>query len=348
MCKKFSVVLFFLFVSLILTAQEQLAVQGTAPDLHLLHSVAPKENWYSVGRLFNVSPKEIAPYNGLTIDKPLSIGQQLKIPLTGNNFSQNGGKEEDEVFVPVYHTVQDKEWMFRISTNYNKVPLENLEKWNNITRDQTKAGMKLIVGYLKVKQGQSLLAANGTGAIKTVTKAAAPAPVEKTAVPKTEPVAKQETKADNTPPSVEKTTVTKPEPVAKQETKTENAPAPVEEKKQVVNKPEPPPTNTGNVTAGGYFKAMYEQSGKTAGGTAGVFKSVSGWQDGKYYALMNNVAVGTIIKVSSPSNNKAVYAKVLSQLPDMKESAGLTIRISDAAAAALGTTAGKFAVEISY
>lgn len=346
MHKKFSVVLSFLFAALALSAQEQLAVQGTAPDLHLLHTVAPKENWYSVGRLFNISPKEIAPYNGLTIDKPLSIGQQLKVPLTGSNFSQNGGKAEDEVFVPVYHTVQDKEWMFRISTNYNKVPLENLERWNNITRDQTKAGMKLIVGYLKVKQGQSPLAV-GTGVIKTVPTTAPPAPAEKAALPKTEPVASQQTNTDNTPPAVEKTTATKPEPVARQEPKTESAP-PAEDKKLVVNKPEPTQTNTGTVATGGYFKTMYEQSGKAKSGAAGVFKSVSGWQDGKYYALMSNVAVGTIIKVSNPSNNKAVYAKVLSQLPDMKESAGLTIRISDAAAAVLGTSDGKFPVEISY
>lgn len=348
MHKKFSVVLSFLFAALALSAQEQLVVQGTAPDLHLLHTVAPKENWYSVGRLFNISPKEIAPYNGLTIDKPLSIGQQLKVPLTGNNFSQNGGKAEDEVFVPVYHNVQDKEWMFRISTNYNKVPLENLEKWNNITRDQTKAGMKLIVGYLKVKQGQSPLAASGTGTIKTVPAATPPAPVEKAAVPKTEPVASQQNKTEDTPlPAVEKATATKPEPVARQESKTETVP-PAEEKKLVVNKPAPTQTNTGTVAAGGYFKAMYEQSGKAKSGAAGVFKSVSGWQDGKYYALMNNVAVGTIIKVNNPSTNKAVYAKVLSPLPDMKESTGLTIRISDAAAAALGTSDGNFSVEISY
>ena len=37
-------------------------------------------------------------------------------------------------------------------------------------------------------------------------------------------------------------------------------------------------------------------------------------------------------KVTFPSTNKSVYAKVLGQLPDMKESIGLTIRINDAAA----------------
>ena len=59
---------------------------------------------------------------------------------------------------------------------------------------------------------------------------------------------------------------------------------------------------------------------------------ICGWKDGKYYALMNNVPVGTIVKLSFSSTNKSIYAKVLGQLPEMKESVGLAIRISDAAA----------------
>ena len=81
---------------------------------------------------------------------------------------------------------------------------------------------------------------------------------------------------------------------------------------------------------------------------AGIFKSTSGWQDGKYYALMNNVPVGTIIKIDHPVTRKSVYAKVLGQLPEMKESNGLAIRLSDAAAAELGAGAFKFNVEVSY
>ena len=63
---------------------------------------------------------------------------------------------------------------------------------------------------------------------------------------------------------------------------------------------------------------------------------------------MNNVPVGTIVKVSFPSTSKTVYAKVLGQLPDMRESAGLAIRISEAAASELGAANGKFNVEVYY
>ena len=80
---------------------------------------------------------------------------------------------------------------------------------------------------------------------------------------------------------------------------------------------------------------------------AGTFKSTSGWTDGKYYALMNNVTVGSIIRVTA-TNGKTVYAKVLGQLPDMKESAGLLIRISNAASAELGLGEGKYSVDVKY
>jgi hypothetical protein len=63
---------------------------------------------------------------------------------------------------------------------------------------------------------------------------------------------------------------------------------------------------------------------------------------------MNNVPVGTILKVTFTSSNKTVFAKVLGQLPDMRESTGLTLRLSDAAAAELGAEMGKFYVDVSY
>jgi LysM repeat protein len=300
------------FISSVLFAQSDMLVQGSTPDLYLVHNVSPKENWYSLARLYNGTPKELATYNNLTIDKPLTIGQVVKIPLRIANFSQNNRKASDEVLVPVYHVIQDKEWLYRISVNYNKVPVDQLEKWNGITNDEAKAGMKLIVGHLKVKKDQSPLA----------NAAAAPGSVV------SQPVATVEEK--------------KSEPVAREQQPAQTKP--VEERKPVTDVR---PVNN-SATGGGYFRVLYEDSGKQSSGVAGVFKSTSGWQDAKYYALMNNVAVGTIIRISNPANNKMIFAKVLGDLPDMKESIGLTLRISDAAASELGSPDAKFSVAVRY
>lgn len=323
----------------VVNGQAKLQVQSSGSDLYLVHTVAAKENWYSIGRIYNQSPKEIAPFNSTTLDKALAIGQKIKIPLTEANFSQDGQKAGDEVFVPLYHTVQEKEWMYRISTTHNKVAVENLEKWNGVKNDQLRSGMQLIVGYLKVKQSQSALAASGTNKISVAT---TPPLIVKETKPAEE---KKEMQVGTT-----KDETKKPEPVkedvAKTETKTEIKTEPKDDPKPA----EVTPVITGgpNAHKGGSFKKLYAESGNSTTGNAGIFRSTSGWNDGKYYALMNNVPVGTIVKVSFSSTNKTVYAKVLGQLPEMKESQGLTLRISDAAASELGVSLNKFYVDVKY
>ncbi len=243
---------------------------------------------------------------------PLEIGQAVRIPLNASNFSQNGNKENGETLLPVYHIVQPREWMYRISVNYNKVPIENLQKWNSVGKDGAKPGTKLIVGFLKVKDAHVALA--------------------------TKPVAQPEQK-----PVAAKTDT--PEKV------NTNAPVVKQKTEAAVVKAEPPAADTESKNVpkeGNYFKSLYNDSGKSAAGIAGIFKSTSGWKDGKYYALANNVPVGTIIKITYPGTNKSVYAKVLGELPDMKESAGLALRISDAAAYELGTPESKISVNMNY
>src|SRR6202012_1174281 len=120
--------------------------------------VTAKENWYSIGRLYNISPKELAPFNHLTLTQPLAIGQVIQIPLVAMNFSQDQLKTPAETLIPVYYITQEKEWMYRISVNHNKVPIPTLEKWNKVSKDAVRPGMHLIVGYLKVKTALSALA----------------------------------------------------------------------------------------------------------------------------------------------------------------------------------------------
>lgn len=304
---------------------QALFIQGEKGNLYLTHKVVPKENWYSVGRLYNISPKEIAPFNNSSLSTPLSIGQQLKIPLTEINFSQSGEKEADESLVPVYHTFQPNESLNKISASYNAVPVSSLEAWNNFKKENAKAGTRLIIGYLKVKTSLSALATNA--------KNVSPVAINKESVTDETIVAPvKENKKVSTPPE-------KKQPVSQ----VDNTSTVAENKIQARNT-----MSSNHNGSGGFFIGEYNEGSKSTTGTAGTFKSTSGWQDGKYYALMNNVQVGTIVKVIAPATQKSVYAKVLGQLPDMKESDGLTIRISNAAASELGEPEGKFSVQVRY
>jgi LysM repeat protein len=340
-------IILFIVVCQAVNAQTGLIIQGSSPDLHLVHTVVAKENWYSIGRIYNLSPKELAPYNKTSIDKPLAIGQLLRIPLTASNFSQNEKKLPDETFIPLYHIVAEKEGMYRVSVNYNKVPAANLKKWNSLGSDQLKNGTKLIVGYLKVKGDQSPFASGGSN--KITVGGAAPVAVQETPRPVTKDAGaiKNEEVAVKPVPQTPVSKTTTP-PVVSTESKEE--PAPVREEPNA--KPEVINTSSNNGAPanhkGGFFKNQYNESGKTTTGNAGTFKSTSGWSDGKYYALMNNVPIGTIVKVTFSSTNKSIFAKVLGQLPEMKESTGLAVRLSDAAASELGVAISKFYVDVKY
>ncbi len=295
----------------------QLTIEGTNGKFYLIHSVVAKENWYSIGRLFNLSPREIASFNNMSFDKPLEVATQLDIPLTAANFDQKQVKSSGESLIPVYHVVGEKEWMFKISSIYNDVPVTSLEKWNKIKRDDVKKGTSLVVGFLKVKTDLSPLVV-GISSNPVVGNPTADIPGSSSQNP------------------------AKPVPSAVSNTAAVTTGAiPVSNTSERVNNYAITHSN------GGFFSIDYAGSGKSASGLAGTFKSTSGWTDGKYYALMNGIAVGTIIRVSG-TNGKTIYAKVLGQLPDMKESNGLLIRISNGASAELGLGEGKFPVEIKY
>lgn len=329
MRKFFATIIVALFFYSTTTAQDKLLVaEGTTPNLYITHTITPKENYYSVGRMYNVSPKELAPYNNLEFEKGFSLGQTIKIPLVPNNFSQGEAPKENEVLVPVYHIVQAKEGLYRISVTYNKVSMDALKKWNKLSGDAVSNGTKLIIGYLKVSKDQSPLASlsikvnTGDLAVKK--------PEEKKPEEKKQIVKNQEK---------EKVT----EPIK-------------EEKPAVKEKPgdDVPVKQNGAINFnGGKFKSLYSDQAKNSTsqnefGVAAIFKTTSGWQDGKYYCFHNTAEPGTIIKVTNTSNGRSVYAKVLDAIPDIKQNSGLLLRISNSAAEELRVTDTKFDCSISF
>lgn len=287
---------------------QEILTRHNEKGMFVAHTVAPKENFYSLGRLYNIPPKDIAAFNNLEMERGLSVGQTVNIPLTAANFTQ-----EKTTGHPVYYVVGEKEGLYRVSVNNNKVLMASLRKWNNLQSDGISAGQKLIVGYL-VSGDPNL------------------ANVNRTTVPDVKETVAPEVKNE----------------VVKKEEK------PVQ--KQPEKKPDPKPTtvslNEGN---GGYFKSDFDAQTKGQSlrkddmVTAGIFKTASGWQDAKYYALIDGVEPGTIIRIVNPNNNKAIYAKVLDKMTGIRQNQGYNVRISNAAATALEVTdAEKFIVRVNY
>lgn len=335
-----------LTLPLFVTAQNKsLAIEGKAPGFFLTHTVAPKENYYSVGRLYNASPKEIAPFNKLELEKGLSLNQTIKIPLTATNFTQDNDAEADEVLVPVYHTTKEKEGLYRIATDYNKLPLATLKQWNSIKGDAVAKGTPLIIGYLKVKKELSALSVKAKAiptaatspASKEITRpiiATAPMPPVKNAV-KEKPAEVVTANTNNATPQVVVPVKKDPIVTPKETVKTEHKTGSIKGSNKAYFKPD-------------FDKQTQQNSTNDETGTAAVFKSTSGWEDGKYYCLHNTAAPGTIIKITSTTTGKNVYVKVLDMMPDIKQNTDLLIRISNAAAEELGVGETKFDCSLSY
>lgn len=314
-------IFFLTFVLLLCTAAfaQEMIARHSDKGMFVVHTVAPKENFYSLGRLYNIPPKEIAAFNNVEMERGLSVGQTVNIPLSTINFSQDKTTAH-----PIYYVVGEKEGLYRVSVNNNKVLMANLRKWNNLQSDAISAGQKLIVGYLTTPDA---VVANNT---------------PKTSVPeKTEPAKLPEEKKELPANDVVKTDAEKPAP--KQ---------PTVEKKQEQPKPTTVAYSDGN---GGYFKSDFDAQTKGQSLrkdetlTAGIFKTASGWQDAKYYALIDGVEPGTIIRIVNPTNNKAVYAKVLDKMTGIRQNQGYNVRISNAAATALDISdTEKFIVRVNY
>ncbi len=100
----------------------------------------------------------------------------------------------------------------------------------------------------------------------------------------------------------------------------------------------------------GYFASFFSNQKKAAtfqtlNGTAAVFKSMSGWQDNKFYILTNELPVGTIVRITT-SDLKSICAKVINALPEV--GSAIQYRLNDAAAAILGVTNKTFQVSVTY
>jgi LysM repeat protein len=359
MKKVFTLLLALPFVGFAQNTASMLMAVGSGADLYLNHVAAPKENFYSIGRLYNVSPKEMAPYNNMQLEKGVSIGQTVKIPLKTNFLQADNVVGADEVAVPVFHKVAAKQTLYNVSTTYNKVSISNLKAWNKLTSEALTLEQNLIIGWLKVKKDQSALAQmmapeadkpeyqTPPVVVKEEVKkepepamVKAPKAAEKPVIEEVIPVVKKEEKKPEVKPIVKKEDV-----VAAPVTKPAKSVEPVN---STIIYAEDEPTVAKDYK-GGFFKSMYDgQNGFAEEGSAGVFKSISGWEDGKYYCLHNKAEKNTIVKITNKASGKFVYARVLDVMPDLKQNKTLVLRISNAAASILGADAANFDCKIEY
>ena len=347
-----AIIIITLFIGSLLSVNGSSAQEKT-------HTVAPKENYYSIGRLYNVPPKQIAAYNNLNMDAGLQIGQKLRIPGGGQATSvavttTTTTTSTIEKAEALNHVVVQGDNLYRISKTYN-VSISDIKQWNNMTSDDVKLGQTLVINK---KGAQPAVARTETQPAVAVNKAP-----EVTTTPKKAP--------EDSALIIVSPVQTKPAPSTKED-ESEKAvsirggssqptkQAPAEEVKEAPVKAQPASStktetksadasySESTAPAEGAFSLAFSKGNKASSlnGEAATFKSTSGWQDRKYYVLINDVSPGTIVKISAA--DKVVYAKVLGNMPEMKENNGILLRLSNSAASHLGIVDPRFPVQVTY
>lgn len=291
-----------------------LTFQNIQAQANRTHTIKSGESLSSIAPQYGTTVGDIMRLNGMNASSKLSVGQTIKIPAEGvhiaSNINPDAGKVE-KTADSATHTVLPGESLYRISRDH-KISVENLRKWNNLPDNNIKPGQ-----ILKLSENAVL-----------------------PEVP---------AKAETAPKTVTMIESAKSDPV----TKTAETPVVAVQPAGSVLKKSDTTVISRSVPNGGFFAPSFSSDveGKklqSANGNAGVFQSQAGWTNGKYYMQMNGVTPGTIVKLTA--NRTSIYAKVLWNLSDSKENAGLQYRISDAAAAVLGLpqNAKSFPISIEY
>ncbi len=316
------------------------------------HTIASGETLTGLAKKYHTTVGNIMRVNHMNTQSKLSIGEVVKIPIvqtagakpvvvvtnkpiasttiTTNVQTQNG--------TPILHTVGKGESLYSLAKEFHST-IDELKKWNKMTGNTIIDGHKLIVGY------KASVETTTSTNIETVEQ-----PI------KSQPAETQQQQASQ-PTEVNVTVPTQPssennnlpeqnEPIVSDTTKASvNAAA--------VLTTQPSQNDIANMqNPEGFFATSFGlgtegRSLQTSTGTAMAFKTASGWNDKKYYILMNNVPPGSIVRVMS-ENNKIIYAKVLWSIAAIPENTGLDYRISTAAAAALGLSEAKFPLTVTF
>lgn len=350
-----------------LQAQHKLIVLGTANDFYLQHMVGSKESLSSIGRVYGLTARQLSAYNGINPQSVLPMNTSLKIPLNEDNMVQIAEQENSE---PVYHMAGKGENLFRLSQRYFKVPVASLRNWNDLKTDVVKEGQAIIIGYIGGAKWAAIQAVSPQGQVFVtppvlVPVSGEPPPLKDPNVMDAVADGSRELKGEMKPMSetdkyfkksaddkarkaAEAAAVIVPEPVSLNEFREK---LPTQEDAEVKMEEEAiryiPKQNDE-----GYFGAIYamdkgEKQLKNKQGEAGLFKTLSGVTDRKYYVLINDIAPGTIVRVTA-ANNKSICARVLGPLPEIKGMGNLLLRMSNAAASVLGAFDTIFSVSLTY
>ena len=344
------------------------------PDNNSVHRIKANETLSSIAKANKTTVGDIMRLNGMNSKSILKVGEEIKLPnpetktpvtnkivtsvttiappveMPKKVIPAEAAAPLETSSNPIKYTVVKGDNLYRLSKKYN-VSEAQIIQWSGMKNDIIKPGQVLIVGQEATSS-------------KVITKDIIPviakdAPINKpVSLPKDTTttfkfVARDTNKVVAIPAKVDSTIAAIKDAVSVDTIKT--IPKVVVKEKPTINIDEPvtdpPPIKkyAKYVEEEGFYAGYFNRkdiSKNTTTGTVGTFKSTSGWNDKKYYILIDDITQGTIVMITA--NHKSICAKVVGPLPNIKEDLKYLARINNAAADALGIQDTGFGVVINY
>ncbi|QEL03211.1 LysM peptidoglycan-binding domain-containing protein [Olivibacter sp. LS-1] len=289
--------------------RDSIGVENQNGKKVILHKLQTRESYYSLGRKYNLKPKDIIDFNA---NKSLKAGDVVKIP-TGAPFSNpannvvktatpsskppvNGGAAITSQGTDyIEYKVGAKETLFSISKRFG-VTVDAIKQANNLSGNSLKEGQLIRIPNTSIEEAA-------------------------------------------TDPSVPKKVISNEElngvtSENEQQVASGNANT-IEEEPEETPKEDSTPAN------------RYGIKQVTASGI-GIWMDDLNGESGKMLALHNSAPVGTVVKITNPMTNRTTYAKVVGKFNETSENKDAIIVISKSVASLIGVIDRRFQVNISY
>ncbi|MBC7494030.1 MAG: LysM peptidoglycan-binding domain-containing protein [Flavobacterium sp.] len=124
-----------------------LFIPNTIASNATIHIVEPKENLFSIARIYNVSVQDLANLNEQELQNGLRIGMKIIIP---NKKKTIEGKARIITAESLFHVVEAKETKYSISKKYG-ISIDQLESQNPEIVNGLSIGTKLAINTKQIK-----------------------------------------------------------------------------------------------------------------------------------------------------------------------------------------------------
>ena len=304
------------------TLADSVGVENHDGKKVILHKLDPKDNFYSIGRRYNVSPKAIIKFNP---DAKMSIGNIIKVPtdrpfvetkpavVKTNPVHQNKPVQQPaetktqpqplqqqpaqqqqnqpantttDNSAPTQYKVSAGETLYSISKRFNTT-VEDIVKLNGLKSNSINPGQVLLV--------------------KSNTATSQPAPVQTQPTTQNQSVQTQQT-----------------QPV-------------------VATRDSTSPDSSHHINNANRF-GIYEKDEK---GVA-TWMDNDGLDPNKMLVLHRSAPIGTVIKITNVMTNRTTFAKVVGRFTDTEQTRDVIIVMTKNVATALGALDKRFQVSLSY